>query len=91
MVIFQPPSESLNIVPIQLCLPSSQTTSATPVPPFELSPQQRVRYMSTRSDPAPEVTVAALLMMAQTASYIPMEFSLPSFSLGFTYSSQEET
>ncbi|KAL4316077.1 hypothetical protein AHAS_Ahas15G0249000 [Arachis hypogaea] len=47
MVIFQPPSESLNIVPIQLCLPSSQTTSATPVPPFELSPQQRDSILHT--------------------------------------------
>ncbi|XP_072066940.1 uncharacterized protein [Arachis hypogaea] len=33
-----------------------------------------VRYMSIRSDPAPEATAAVLLMMAQTASYVPREF-----------------
>ncbi|KAL4355874.1 hypothetical protein AHAS_Ahas09G0030300 [Arachis hypogaea] len=51
----------------------------------------KLRYMSTRSDPAPEATAAALLMMARTASYVPREFLLPSFSLDFTDSSQEET
>ncbi|RYR23680.1 hypothetical protein Ahy_B03g068871 [Arachis hypogaea] len=45
--------------------------------------------MSTRSNPAPEDT-AALMMMAQTASYIPKEGLIPSFSLGLTDSSQEE-
>ncbi|RYR47855.1 hypothetical protein Ahy_A07g033830 [Arachis hypogaea] len=92
MIVFQPPSQSLNIVSIQVCLPSSQTTSASPVPPLEPSPpQQRVRYMSTRSNPTPETTAAALLMMARIASYVPREFLLPSFSLGLTDSSQEET
>ncbi|KAL4338070.1 hypothetical protein AHAS_Ahas12G0173400 [Arachis hypogaea] len=46
--------------------------------------------MSTRSDPTPEAIAAALLMMARTASYIPREFSLPSFSIGFIDSSQEK-
>ncbi|KAL4381824.1 hypothetical protein AHAS_Ahas04G0172100 [Arachis hypogaea] len=88
---------------IQLCmLPSSQTTSATPVLPFEPSPQQRepqkvdestptMPQAPSKIDPAPEATVAALLMMAQTASYVSREFSLSSFSLGLTDSSQEET
>ncbi|RYR04434.1 hypothetical protein Ahy_B06g084158 isoform A [Arachis hypogaea] len=47
--------------------------------------------MSTRSDPASEATAAALLMMARTASYVPKELPLLSFSLGLTDSSQEET
>ncbi|RYR50329.1 hypothetical protein Ahy_A07g036920 [Arachis hypogaea] len=47
--------------------------------------------MSTRSDPVPEATAAALLMMARIASYVPRECPLSSFSLGFTDSSQEET
>ncbi|RYR69334.1 hypothetical protein Ahy_A03g015882 isoform B [Arachis hypogaea] len=45
--------------------------------------------MSTRSNPAPE-DATALMMMAQTASYIPKEVLMPSFSLGLTDSSQEE-
>ncbi|RYR21910.1 hypothetical protein Ahy_B03g067205 [Arachis hypogaea] len=47
--------------------------------------------MSTHIDLSPEATAAALLMMARTASYVPREFSLPSFSFGFTDSRQEET
>ncbi|RYQ81191.1 hypothetical protein Ahy_Scaffold1g107179 [Arachis hypogaea] len=47
--------------------------------------------MSTRKDPSPKAIAAALLMMARTASYVPKELSLPSFSLGLTDSSQEET
>ncbi|RYR14667.1 hypothetical protein Ahy_B04g071334 [Arachis hypogaea] len=50
----------------------------------------KLRYMSTRSDPAPEAIAVALLMMARTTSYIPREFPLPSFILGLTDSSQEE-
>ncbi|QHO16835.1 uncharacterized protein DS421_10g307010 [Arachis hypogaea] len=42
-------------------------------------------------DPAPKATAAALLMMAKTASYVPKELSLSSFSLGLIDSSQEET
>ncbi|RYR50651.1 hypothetical protein Ahy_A07g037281 [Arachis hypogaea] len=41
--------------------------------------------MSTRSNPPPEAT-AALMMIANTASYVPKQFSAPSFSLGFTNS-----
>ncbi|RYR35856.1 hypothetical protein Ahy_A10g050962 [Arachis hypogaea] len=47
--------------------------------------------MSTCSDLALETTAVALLMMAQTAFYVPRELPLPSFSLGLTDSSQEET
>ncbi|RYQ96913.1 hypothetical protein Ahy_B08g092840 [Arachis hypogaea] len=50
-----------------------------------------IQYTSTRSDPAPEATAAALLMMARTASYVPKELPLPTFSLDLTDSSQEET
>ncbi|RYQ96667.1 hypothetical protein Ahy_B08g092509 [Arachis hypogaea] len=38
----------------------------------------------SKIDPTPEATAAALLMMAKTASYVPRELSLPSFSLGLT-------
>ncbi|RYR02990.1 hypothetical protein Ahy_B06g081827 [Arachis hypogaea] len=41
------------------------------------------------SNPASEDT-AALMMMARTASYVPKTDLMPSFSLGFTDSSQEE-
>ncbi|KAL4321987.1 hypothetical protein AHAS_Ahas14G0165400 [Arachis hypogaea] len=105
MIVFQPPSEPLNIVLIQLCLSSSQTISASPVPLFELSsptdstPQPQKAYESTPTVPptpskidlAPEAIAAALLMMARTSSYVPREFLLLSFSLAFTDSSQEET
>ncbi|RYR14480.1 hypothetical protein Ahy_B04g071061 [Arachis hypogaea] len=97
------PSDS--IVLIQLCLSSSQTISASPVPLFELSsptdstPQPQKAYESTPTVPptpskidlAPEAIAAALLMMARTSSYVPREFLLLSFSLAFTDSSQEET
>ncbi|QHO22900.1 uncharacterized protein DS421_12g359070 [Arachis hypogaea] len=45
----------------------------------------------SKMDPAPEASAVALLMMARTASYVPKELPLPSFSLGLTDSSQEET
>ncbi|RYQ79636.1 hypothetical protein Ahy_Scaffold2g107583 [Arachis hypogaea] len=48
-----------------------------------------VCYMSSRSNPAPEDT-ATLMMMAWTASYVPKEGPIQSFSLGLTDSSQEE-
>ncbi|KAL4316821.1 hypothetical protein AHAS_Ahas15G0323400 [Arachis hypogaea] len=41
-------------------------------------------------NPAPE-DAAALMMMAQTTSYVPKTNPMPSFSLGLTDSSQEET
>ncbi|QHN81091.1 uncharacterized protein DS421_20g683900 [Arachis hypogaea] len=84
------------IFPIQLCLPSSQATLESHVPPFEPSsstestpePQKVDESTPTmppapsKMDPAPEATTAALLMMARTASYVPKELPLPSFSLG---------
>ncbi|RYR31625.1 hypothetical protein Ahy_B01g056466 isoform B [Arachis hypogaea] len=48
-----------------------------------------VRYILSCSNSAPE-DAAALMMMARTASYIPKEGPMPSFSLGLTDSSQEE-
>ncbi|RYR03431.1 hypothetical protein Ahy_B06g082379 [Arachis hypogaea] len=131
------PSEGLAIVPIQVCLPVSQTTTVpkfeetpeteyeptpllqiegptktTPEPPQQLEestatlppapskstpelPQQLEESTPTllpapsKTYPAPE-DAAALLMMARTASYIPRTDPLPSFSLAFTDSSQEE-
>ncbi|KAL4321320.1 hypothetical protein AHAS_Ahas14G0098700 [Arachis hypogaea] len=53
-------------------------------------PSTEGHYNSTETNPAPKAT-AALMMMAHIASYVPKEFSMPSFSLGFTDSSQEET
>ncbi|RYQ96149.1 hypothetical protein Ahy_B08g091711 [Arachis hypogaea] len=46
--------------------------------------------MSTHNNPPPEAT-APLMMIANTASYVPKQFLAPSFSFGFTDSSQEET
>ncbi|QHN97418.1 uncharacterized protein DS421_18g627190 [Arachis hypogaea] len=88
------PSEGLAIVSIQVCLPVSQTTT---VPEFEETPE--TEYEPTpllqiegtiKTNPAPE-DAAALMMMARTASYVPKTDPIPSFSLGFTDSSQEET
>ncbi|KAL4287272.1 hypothetical protein AHAS_Ahas19G0169600 [Arachis hypogaea] len=92
--------EPLEIAPLQVCIPPSQTTEASPIklnhPPQSLQvrksakKQPRVSYMSTRSNSPPEAT-AALMMIANTASYIPKQFLVPSFSLGFTDLTQEET
>ncbi|KAL4337683.1 hypothetical protein AHAS_Ahas12G0134700 [Arachis hypogaea] len=46
--------------------------------------------MLTHSNPPPEAT-AALMMITNTASYVPKQFLALSFSLDFTDSSQEET
>ncbi|RYQ97468.1 hypothetical protein Ahy_B08g093510 [Arachis hypogaea] len=88
------PSEGLAIVPIQVCLPVSQTTT---VPEFEETPETEYEPTpllqiegTTKTNPAPE-DAAALMMMACTASYVPKKNPMPSFSLGFTDSSQEET
>ncbi|QHN95647.1 uncharacterized protein DS421_18g611530 [Arachis hypogaea] len=88
------PSKGLAIVPIQVYLPVSQTTT---VPEFEETPETEYEPTpllqiegTTKTNPAPE-DAAALMMMAQTASYVPKTDPMPSFSLGFTDSSQEET
>ncbi|QHO01536.1 uncharacterized protein DS421_13g415970 [Arachis hypogaea] len=85
------PSERLAIVPIQVCLLLSQTTT---VPKFEETPE-------TEYEPTPLLQIEGttktprrccwLMMMARTASYVPKTDPMPSFSLGFTDSSQEET
>ncbi|QHN87292.1 uncharacterized protein DS421_16g553780 [Arachis hypogaea] len=68
------------------------TTKTTPEPP----PQQLEESTPTlplapsKINPAPE-DAAALMMMARTASYVPKKDPMPSFNLGFTDSSQEET
>ncbi|RYR21296.1 hypothetical protein Ahy_B03g066586 [Arachis hypogaea] len=105
IIIFRPSSQPLDIILIQLCLPSSQATSESPVPLFEPSPltestpepqqvDESIPIMPpapSKIDAAPEATAATLLMMARTASYVPKELHLPSFSLGLTDSSQEES
>ncbi|QHN86892.1 uncharacterized protein DS421_16g550240 [Arachis hypogaea] len=109
-------SEGLVIVPIQVCLPVSQTTTVSefeetpeteyePTPLLQIEgttkttpepPQQLEESTPTlppapsKINPAPE-DAAALMMMARTASYVPKIDPMPSFSLGFTDSSQEET
>ncbi|QHN78378.1 uncharacterized protein DS421_19g660870 [Arachis hypogaea] len=85
------PAES--IVPIQVCLPLSQTTTMleieeTPETENEPTPVLQIEG-TTKSNPAPE-DAAALMMMARTASYVPKTDPMPSFSLGLTDSSQEE-
>ncbi|KAL4345022.1 hypothetical protein AHAS_Ahas11G0236800 [Arachis hypogaea] len=87
------PSEALAIVPIQVFVPMSQTTT---VPEFEETPETEFYATpllqiegTTKTYPAEE-DAAALMMMARTASYVPKTNPMPSFSLGFTDSSQEE-
>ncbi|RYR51058.1 hypothetical protein Ahy_A06g026116 [Arachis hypogaea] len=104
----QSQTEALSLVPIQVCLPPSQTTT---VPEIELTPlylfcnpaalQHRGQKLKkahphfplapSKVNPTPEDYAAALMMMAQTASYIPKQGLIPSFSLGLTDSSQEES
>ncbi|QHO56788.1 uncharacterized protein DS421_3g76740 [Arachis hypogaea] len=63
--------------------------SITPKPPKSDESTPTVPPAPSKINPALEDT-ATLMMMAQTASYIPKEGSMPSFSLGLTDSSQEE-
>ncbi|RYR26181.1 hypothetical protein Ahy_B02g060355 [Arachis hypogaea] len=81
----QTPSEALVIVPIQVFVLASQTTTETD---FEPTPMIQIEG-TTETHPDAE-DAAALLMMARTASYIPKtDPGVPSFSLGLTDSSQE--
>ncbi|RYR72642.1 hypothetical protein Ahy_A02g006863 [Arachis hypogaea] len=81
----QTPSEALAVVPIQVFVPASQTTTETD---FEPTPMLLIEG-TTETHPAVE-DAAALLMMARTATYVPKtDPGMPSFSLGLTDSSQE--
>ncbi|RYR21270.1 hypothetical protein Ahy_B03g066550 [Arachis hypogaea] len=87
------PSEALAIVPIQVFVPVSQTTTVpefeeTPETDFEPTPLLQIEG-TTKTYPAEE-DAAALMMMTRTASYVPKTDPMPSFSLDFTDSSQEE-
>ncbi|RYR28940.1 hypothetical protein Ahy_B01g053164 [Arachis hypogaea] len=86
-------SEALAIVPIQVCLSLSQTTTMPKIeetPEIENEPTPVLQIEgTTKSNPTPE-DAAVLMMMAWTASYVPKTDSMPSFSLGLTDSSQEE-
>ncbi|RYQ96744.1 hypothetical protein Ahy_B08g092613 [Arachis hypogaea] len=87
------PSEGLEIVPIQVFVPVSQTTTVpefeeTPETDFEPTPLLQIEG-TTKTYPAAEDAVA-LMMMARTASYVPKTDPMPSFSLDLTDSSQEE-
>ncbi|QHO08944.1 uncharacterized protein DS421_14g477030 [Arachis hypogaea] len=111
----QTPSDALVIVPIQVFVPMSQTTTVpeleeTPETAFEPTPLlqiegttettpeplQQLEETTPTLPPAPSKIhpdaedVAALMMMARTASYVPKTDPVPSFSLGLTDSSQEE-
>ncbi|RYR21170.1 hypothetical protein Ahy_B03g066436 [Arachis hypogaea] len=67
------------------------TTKTTPEYPQQLEESTPTLPLApSKINPAPEDT-AALMMMARTASYVPKTDLMPSFSLGFTDSSQEET
>ncbi|RYR79081.1 hypothetical protein Ahy_A01g003945 [Arachis hypogaea] len=78
-------SEALVVVPIQVFVPASQTITETD---FEPTPMLLIEG-TTETHPAAE-DAAALLMMAQTATYVPKtDPGMPSFSLGLTDSSQE--
>ncbi|RYR12286.1 hypothetical protein Ahy_B04g069822 [Arachis hypogaea] len=68
--------------------PAESTTPEPPPPKLEES-TTTLPPAPSKSYPAPE-DAAALLMMARTASYVPKTDPMPSFSLGFTDSSQEE-
>ncbi|RYR34625.1 hypothetical protein Ahy_A10g049588 [Arachis hypogaea] len=88
----QTPSDALAIVPIQVFVPASQTTTVLelqeiPESDFEPTPLPQIEG-TTETHPAAE-NVAALMMMARTASYVPKTDPVPSFSLGLTDSSQE--
>ncbi|QHO46970.1 uncharacterized protein DS421_6g192280 [Arachis hypogaea] len=109
----QTPSDALAIVPIQVFVPPSQTTTVpelqeTPESDFEPTPLPQIEG-TTETTPEPpqqlqETTprfpqlqlkcnhpaaedVAALMMMARTASYVSKTDPVPSFSLGLTDSS----
>ncbi|QHO21306.1 uncharacterized protein DS421_11g345510 [Arachis hypogaea] len=68
---------------------SEERTKITPEPPKPDESTPTVPPAPSKINPAPE-DVAALMMMSRTASYIPKEGLMPSFSLGLTDSSQEE-
>ncbi|RYR47393.1 hypothetical protein Ahy_A07g033324 isoform C [Arachis hypogaea] len=112
----QTPSDALAIVPIQVFVPASQTTTVPklqetpetdfePTPPLQIEgttettpePPQQLQETTPTLPPAPSKIhpdaedVAALMMMARTASYVPKTDPVPSFSLGLTDSSQEGT
>ncbi|KAL4350194.1 hypothetical protein AHAS_Ahas10G0117600 [Arachis hypogaea] len=103
----QTPSEALAVVPIQVFVPASQTTTETdfePTPMLRIEgttettpePPKQLQETTSMLPPAPTKIhpaaedAAALLMMAQTATYVPKtDPGMPSFSLGLTDSSQE--
>ncbi|RYR68622.1 hypothetical protein Ahy_A03g015092 [Arachis hypogaea] len=106
------PSDALVIVPIQVFVPASQTTTVpelqeTPESDFEPTSLLQIEGTTETTPELPPTTsrnhthaspssihpaaedVAALMMMAQTASYVSKTDPVPSFSLGLTDSSQE--
>ncbi|RYR26525.1 hypothetical protein Ahy_B02g060774 [Arachis hypogaea] len=69
---------------------NEETRKSTPKPPPKTKESTpTLPPAPSKINPAPE-DAAALMMMAQTASYIPKEGLMPSFSFGLTDSSQEE-
>ncbi|KAL4345217.1 hypothetical protein AHAS_Ahas11G0256300 [Arachis hypogaea] len=69
---------------------NEETIKSTPEPPAKTEESiPTLPPTPSKVNSAPE-DAAALMMMARTASYIPKEGPMPSFSLGLTDSSQEE-
>ncbi|RYR01744.1 hypothetical protein Ahy_B06g080607 [Arachis hypogaea] len=68
----------------------SKLLDITPQPQQPAESTLTVPPAPSKISPPLEATVA-LMMIANTVSYVPKQFSAPLFSLGFTDSSQEET
>ncbi|QHO02487.1 uncharacterized protein DS421_13g424250 [Arachis hypogaea] len=99
--VFVPASQTTTVPELQ----ETPETDFEPTPPLQIEgttettpePHQQLQETTPTLPPAPskihlaEEDVAALMMMARTASYVPKTDPVPSFSLGLTDSSQEGT
>ncbi|KAL4293588.1 hypothetical protein AHAS_Ahas18G0143100 [Arachis hypogaea] len=68
---------------------NEKVAQGTPQPQQPAESTPTLPLAPSKINPPPEAT-AALIMIANTASYVLKQFPVPSFSPGFTYSSQEE-
>ncbi|QHN85358.1 uncharacterized protein DS421_16g536720 [Arachis hypogaea] len=82
----EPAEENMMVVRVET-RSQTEALAITPEPPQNLK-KARPRFHQLHLK-SPE-DVAALMMMARTVSYVPKKGLMPSFSLGLTYSSQEE-
>ncbi|XP_020967584.1 uncharacterized protein LOC110266881 [Arachis ipaensis] len=97
--VFVPASQTTTVPELQ----ETPETDFEPTPPLQIEgttettpePPQQLQETTPTLPPAPSKIhpaaedVAALMMMARTASYVPKTDPVPSFSLGLTNSSQE--